>query len=281
MKRIAKTPFFSTLVVILTAVGCASPEPMVDFGQQHLEAHDYRKALISFDAAIAAEETAASHAGRARALASLNQPDAAASAYERAIELEPTQAEWHLGLAVVRIAQGKLSEAIASCDAAIALDKGMPRAYYNRAFAHQLQGEKEAAFKNYCWAIDANPKFAEAFNCRGILFAEQGATANAQQDFQAAIGLAPHLASAYGNLASVQYANGEAESAFMNLNTAIKVERDNPLYYKNRGMIYLDLGKHLLARKDFEQALALAPEDSQLRELHAQTQTHALAGMSR
>ena len=130
----------------------------------------------------------------------------------------------------------------------------------------------DQAIADFSEAIRIDPRYAEAYNSRGILLAGQGALEAGLRDFRAALRLAPDLASAHGNAAAANYAKGEVEQALVDLNSAIKIQRRNPLFLKNRGIIYLDLGKREAAVRDFEKALALAPGDQRVWELLARAQ---------
>lgn len=253
---------------ILATSACSSaPSAGEVDGWSQLDRHNYQKALATFDAELRNGETAELQAGRGRALYYLDQHIASESAYGRALELNPGQAQWHMELALVHIACNDLNEAIVECNEAIRLNPTLAKAYHNRGFVRHVQRKLSAAAADFSQAIQLNPEFAEAFNSRGILQAERGDHRAAMADFQSAIRLMPHLASAHANAAAVSYAMGNAEMAFVSLNAAIKIDRKNPLFYKNRGRIYLDLGNYSAAMKDFEEALVYAPGDPTLWEL--------------
>ena len=104
-------------------------------GWAELARRDYGSALASFDAALSQRESAEAWAGRARVLHLLHEETQAAAAYERAIELQPRCAQWHVGLSVVHLAGGDAAAAMRSCDRALAFQPGLAKAYYNRALA--------------------------------------------------------------------------------------------------------------------------------------------------
>ncbi len=258
-----------TLLGLTLAVTACSSAPTVQEidGWSQLERHDYQKALTAFDVALRQNETAELQAGRGRALYFLDQHIASESAYGRALELNPGQPQWHMELALVHIACQDFNDAIAACNEAIRLDPYLAKAYHNRGFVRHVQHHLSAAAADFTKAIQLNSEFAEAYNSRGILQAERGDYRSAIADFQAAVRLMPHLASAHANAAAANYALGNAELAFVGLNSAIKIDRKNPLFYKNRGRIYLDLGNLDAAINDFEEALVYAPGDPKLWEL--------------
>jgi len=257
---------------LLTTIGCSSPSPTIEAGWQQLEQQDYQQALTHFDAAIAQDDRAELQAGRAQALYFLRQTAEAEQAYARAISLEPQECRWHTELAMMRMANGEWSAAIASFDQALEIDADQPRILFNRGYAYQRNGDSASAIADYTAAITLDSQFAEAYNSRGILLAQEGSLDAGLRDFRLAVQLNPYLANAYANIAAVNYSRGNAKLAFVELNTAIKIEGDNPLYYKNRGKIYLDFGNPKNALRDFERALNLSPEDESLRQLIAKTQ---------
>ena len=257
----------SVLTLAGLAAGCASSVTAADEGWRLMELRDYHLALDAFDQALLDEESAEVQAGRAQALYSLDQLREAETAYLRALGLNPREARWSLGLAIVQMALGDLEAAILSCDQAIGLDPGLARAYFARGYARQSWQQPDQAIADFSEAIRIDPRYAEAYNSRGILLAGQGALEAGLRDFRAALRLAPDLASAHGNAAAANYAKGEVEQALVDLNSAIKIQRRNPLFLKNRGIIYLDLGRREAAVRDFEKALSLTPDDHRLWEL--------------
>lgn len=253
---------------LLFAASCASVATEVEAdGWSQLAQHDYQKALAAFDYALRDGETAELQAGRGRALYYLDQHIASESAYARALELQPGQAQWHMELALVHLACQDFDEAITECSEAIRLQPNLAKAYHNRGFAYHILQKHDAAEADFSFSIQLNPDFAEAYNSRGILRAELKKYQAAIADFHAAVRLKPHLASGHANAAATNYALGNVEAAFVGMNSAIKIDRKNPLFYKNRGRMYLDLGNYDGAINDFEEALVYAPGDPKLWEL--------------
>ena len=229
---------------------------------------DYRAALSTFEQELESTPSADLHAGRARALFFLGKLDEAANGFATALALDPREPDWHLGLGIVRMAQGEALAATAAFDAALEIDPGHAKAYYNRGCVRLGVQDYYAAMDDFSRAIRFDGNHAAAYNGRGIARSRTGLFDQAIDDFQRATALLP-LASAHGNCAAAYYAMGQAQLALTELNVAIKLERANPVYYTNRGRIYLDLAQADLAVRDFEQALALAPDTSAIRVLLA------------
>ena len=249
--------------------GCTSTRSNdASAGWRQIEMRDYRAALGTFDKELEGAPSADLHAGRARALFFLGKLDEAASGFAAALEIDPREPDWHLGLGIVRMAQGDLLAATAAFDAALEIDPRHAKAYYNRGCARLGIQDYDAAMDDFTRTIRFDGNHAAAYNGRGIARSRTGRLDQAIDDFQRAAALAPS-ASAHGNCAAAYYAKGQAQLALTELNIAIKLERANPVYYTNRGRIYLDLAQADLAARDFEQALALAPNTGAIRALLA------------
>jgi len=267
---------FPTLLVSLALGSCvtsgqARPElDLASDGWRLLEINDDAGALATFDRALAVEASAPNHAGRGRALQGLGRTLEARSAFRQAIALEPTNARWHVGLGVVELAGGDVAAAVTACDAAIDRDPRGAKAYYNRGCAMLQVGEHEQAVADFSSAIRWNPKDPAAHNSLGVALASLERFDAATECFLRASSLGV-LPAAHANCAAAYYRCGEIELALTELNTAIRLERNNITHLTNRGRIYLDLGESRLALVDFVEARKLAPQDPAVRDLVAQT----------
>ncbi len=82
---------------------------------------------------------------RAPVLARLGRLGAAEAAARRFVEVYPERAEGHFNLAEIAFERGRAREAIAACDACLALAPGHALAWVDRALAHARLGRFEAA----------------------------------------------------------------------------------------------------------------------------------------
>lgn len=74
----------------------------------------------------------------------------------------------------MRYLQGQFEAAIRDYTMAIALNPGHCRAYYNRAFSHDRLGQYEDAVADYSRALQIEPSNATALHNRGSLFERLG-----------------------------------------------------------------------------------------------------------
>jgi tetratricopeptide (TPR) repeat protein len=79
--------------------------------------------------------------------------DEAADAYQHLLDGGQMRAEVLNGLGAVRLAQGRLAEAVAYLEAALRLDPGFALAYRNLGDAYTRAGERERAAKAYALAM--------------------------------------------------------------------------------------------------------------------------------
>jgi len=91
------------------------------------------------------------------------------------------------------------ARAIEDYDRAIELNPNFAEAYNNRGVAYAELNEHERAIEDYEKAIALNPNFAEAYNNRGVAYAELNKYERAIKDYDRAIALNPNDAEAYGN----------------------------------------------------------------------------------
>ena len=101
------------------------------------------------------------------------------------------------------LSQGKLEEAIASCEQALKIHPNFAPAYKTLGNALQAQGRMEEARHWYAKAIEIEPNFAEVYANLGSICAQQEKWSEAIEFYQKAIALKPNFAGVYRNLAKV------------------------------------------------------------------------------
>ena len=110
-------------------------------------------------------------------------------------------------------------------------------------------------------SIDAHDRAVAAFNL-GIGYYAKNDLDNAIKAWTEATAFEPGYAHAYNNLAKAYLAKDDFAKAISNYNSAIKLDPKHALAYKGRGIAeFLNGGKEA-AKADFQQALALAPDDT-------------------
>lgn len=131
-----------------------------------------------------------------------------------------------------------LDEQIKLFTKAVDLDPGFGRAFNCRGDAYALKGDYEQAIKDYTKAIELMPTLAVAFNNRGVSYIKKFEHVRAIQDFDKAIEMDPALAGAYYNRGDAYGYIGDYDRALRDFTKAIELKPDDPDAYQGRAMAY-------------------------------------------
>ncbi|MDX2051062.1 MAG: tetratricopeptide repeat protein [Polyangiaceae bacterium] len=143
---------------------------------------------------------------------------------QRAVELDPNRAHYHLYVGWVAADVGQADRARASFNKALELDRG----------------------------------FADAYWRRGILLARQGAVKDAVADFTEALRLRPNLYDVHAELADAYYDLGQEAEALAHWGKAVEGRPDEPLWQFRYGRLLVANRQDALAKPHLERAVALA-----------------------
>jgi len=166
--------------------------------------------------------------------------------------------------------KGDLNEAIQDCNKAIEIhlmcqkqsrdSEGLARAYYNRASSNFKNRDVDKAIQDYNIAIEINPRYAAAYNKRGLRYHDKGDLEKAIQDYSVAIEINPRFIDAYNNRGSAYFSKRDLDKAFHDFNTAIEINPKDAQAYYNRGTAYGDKGYLDKAIQDFKIAIEINPK---------------------
>ena len=213
-------------------------------------AEQYVEALRAYDElARESPESPMAHLGAAAAAAELRQYGTAIEAYRRAMELLPgdralmgklanayrangqldeaerwyrraisagsdeVSPEWHVGLALVALARGRLDEAVDYCERAIALDPSASAAYHSLGIALLQLNRLQQAHDAFAAAIARGDKLAAAHFALGQVATRRRDHVSAADAYRRAIALRPDEPNAHYALAQAAARTGEAEEA--------------------------------------------------------------------
>jgi tetratricopeptide (TPR) repeat protein len=153
----------------------------------------------------------------------------------------------------------KAENALADFNKAIELDPRSANAYFGRAVVYEELGSEDAALTDYTHAIELDASYTLAYFNRGRLFANLGKPDAALADYNKAIELDPKLTPAYLNRGIVYDSQGDGEAALADFNQAIALDPTYALAYNNRGSLYYERHETEAALVDFNQAIAVDP----------------------
>ena len=149
------------------------------------------------------------HFNLANALKDTGRVHEALASYDKAIALKPDYAEAYSNRGNTLKAMGNLSESIASYDKAVKLRPNYADAYYNRGNALQDINELHAAVKSYEMAIKFRPNYAEAYSNRGNALRKLDLLDAAAESYKKALSFAPTHENALAGLARVLLKKGK------------------------------------------------------------------------
>ena len=219
----------------------------------------YDLAIANYDKAIQLEPNDANaYYNRGLAKGKLGEYFAAISDFDKAIQLKPNDAEAYIGRGLAKTGLGQHFAAISDYDKAIQLKPDYAFAYYNRGIAKATLDQLFAAISDFDKAIQLKPDYVNAYGNRGIAKGELGEYFAAISDFDKVIQLKPDLAKGYYNRGIAKGKLGEYFAAISDFDKAIQRKPDYAEAYLDRGLARALLNRTLEAKQDLRTALRLA-----------------------
>jgi tetratricopeptide (TPR) repeat protein len=199
----------------------------------------------------------------------------------------------HAQYATALLEQGKVTEALAECDAALRIMPDYAEAFNTRAAAFMRLGNIAAARTNYQNAAKFDARFPDPHHALADLALREGQFAEAESYSRTALAIAPlHLGAHYTlaqalhgqgkleasiaayqeldrlkpglfqvprGLASIYVAKGDLPAATVELRRALVVVPNNPEALGALGVVLLDQGDVINASNQFSAVLAVQP----------------------
>jgi tetratricopeptide (TPR) repeat protein len=188
---------------------------------------------------------------------------------ERAVELDPNRAEYHLYVGWAANEAGNVPKAEKSLAEALRLDQGLADAYWQRGVLRQRQGAVRDAIADLTRALALRPSRHEAHASLADAYYDLGREVEAMKEWQMAIQAQPDNATwrfRYGKLLA---ANRQNDAAVEQLTKALSLVADtNPpprWRWEAHHALARALGPAPEAVKNWEQFLRLGPRDSPYR----------------
>jgi len=186
-------------------------------------------------------------------------PSGARADFERALSLQPDDAEAANSLGALLAQSGQLPEAIERFRAALAARPDFADALNNLGFALFQSGQADEALDLYQKALALHPGFAEALNNLGIFYGRQGDLGRARGYFAQAVEARPGYGEAASNLALVLAAQGDAEGAVAVLQKSLAANPAFEMTYVTLARIDLKAGRRREAVQALEKLLQRNP----------------------
>lgn len=186
--------------------------------------------------------------------------EAAISASDHALVLDPSQAQVHIALGIIYYGTGKIERAIEEFEHAIELQPMSDDAHKWLGRCWQRKGDMENAVRCFEKAIRIRPGYWENYNALGSCYYNFGRYRDAADQFRRVITFQPDNSEGYSNLGAIYYLLGQHQEAVAMYKRAIKI-RPNEESYTNLGTAYFYLGRYEDAIAAYKEATELNPSE--------------------
>ncbi len=228
----------------------------------------YEAALADFDTLLKIDSQAKKpqvHIARGVVLFELKRNEDAMHSFDRAIQLQPGSADPYVQRARIRAELKDTKGAIEDLDTALQLEPDSLWALLTRARVYQQTGDLNRAKEDIDAALKSRPGDAQALVLRAAIFAKEKKYDEAIKDLEELAKIAPKNPELMLQLGLFYAADKQSHKAIEKFNVALAADGKNETAYALRGSAYLNLGKHAEAIRDYEQAIKLKPDDSEVQ----------------
>ncbi|XP_038072090.1 protein O-mannosyl-transferase TMTC1-like [Patiria miniata] len=167
-----------------------------------------------------------------------DRPEKAHDAYREAVQLNPQSAETRTHYGQVLATLGKVEQAVKELQVALELDADYPEAHRQLASIYVLAGKHREGLKHATVALQLDPDADDARKA-GLLFdignclKELARDQQAIQSYREAVKLNPNLSSAHLNLGAMLHLKGDYAQARRHYNEALKLDPENHTLKQN------------------------------------------------
>ncbi|OGE83030.1 MAG: hypothetical protein A2Y39_07010 [Candidatus Delongbacteria bacterium GWF2_40_14] len=130
--------------------------------------------------------------------------------------------------------------------------------WFELGYKAQESGKYEEALKNYDKALQLDPKIAQIYNNRGLVYYFMSNYAKAESNFDKAIEINPKLCMAYNNKAVLSYDRRLYDNAVKSFTKVLELDPKLEQAYYNRGFAYYKMNNIELCLQDLKEYLKLA-----------------------
>ena len=180
-------------------------------------------------------------------------------ASQKAVEINPKDAEAHSNLGAVLQDLNRLEEAEASYKEGLSLNPNLAKVHYNLGSVLQKLGRLEEAETCYKQEINLEPSYAEAYNNLGNTLKELGRLKESEINYRQAILLKPKYREAHYNLGNILRDLLRLEESETSFRQAIALKPEYSEAHYNLGNILKELVQLKEAEASFRQAIAINP----------------------
>jgi len=184
----------------------------------------------------------------------------AIAASDRALALDPYQAEVHISLGIIYHGTGKIDRAIEEFKLAVELRPASDDAFRWLGRCYTRKGDPERAIGCFEKAIEIRPGYWDNYNKLGECHYTFGRYREAAEQYRRIIEIQPDNFQGYSNLGSMYYLLGLFEDAAAMYRRAIEIN-PNEDSHTNLGTTYFYLGRYDAAIESYTAAVGLNPRN--------------------
>jgi Flp pilus assembly protein TadD len=188
--------------------------------------------------------------------------DETISHYEKGLEFQPNNRQFHNNLANALREKGRLDEAIVHYEKAVQIEPGSAEAQFNLGKALGLKGKAEEALARYEAALQIDPSFLPARMSLGNALVQQGKPGLAATHFQKVLELRPYDAGAHLNLGLCFFQTGRMAEAKVEYEKAVQILPRDPGIQNN--LAWLLATCPVVSLRDGRRAVELAEQANML-----------------
>ena len=205
------------------------------------------------------------HIARGIVLFELKRNDDAMHSFDRAIQLDGS-ADPYFQRARIRAEMKDTKGAIEDLNTALNIEPNNLWAFAHAGPRLSAEGRRlESAKEDIDLALKSRPGDAQALVLRAAIFAKEKKYDEAIKDLEELAKIAPKNPELMLQLGLFYAADKQSHKAIEKFNVALEADGKNETAYALRGSAYLNLGKHAEAIRDYEQAVKLKPDDSEVQ----------------
>ena len=166
-----------------------------------------------------------------------------------------------MGLADRLAKAGLYDKAATALQKAIDLDPERPQTYNELGLILARAGRLDAATRQFAKALELNPNYAVAYNSLGNVLMRQNRPDEAETKYRRVLALDPTLPEAHYNLGMLLQAQGRTAAAVVELEKALDLRPGYVKAHINLGILLDDQGHPDQALQHFQRGVDLAPDD--------------------
>jgi tetratricopeptide (TPR) repeat protein len=163
-------------------------------------------------------------------------------ALSRFVELGQNTAEYHLLMGKAFLNREENDKALAELQQAAQSDPNLPFVHFNLGLVFLARLDFDRAKEQFEKDIALEPDVPFNYDRLGLVYIYQQQDPKAEENFREALRRDSHLSSSYFGLARVYQREKKFDQALAAIDSAIKIDPDNPNYHNSKGQILLREG---------------------------------------